>query len=158
MTSQRSGRYRARLRPGVREWPLSRILMNYWRMEPLPAEMGAPPLPPRPPAPPTAGFASPPDGAGRRLWAGKRLRCSLCSTQIVIVRPCIGLSTLTCCDTPLVGIEDAPLWGGLDVEGDAVRGKRYLDHDGTLEILCTKAGRGPLLWNEERLGIKGTPT
>ena len=56
---------------------------------------------------------------------------------------------------PLDG--EAPAGAELDPEakGGTQIGKRYVDADGVLELLCTKPGEGSLSCDGDELGIKG---
>jgi len=77
-----------------------------------------------------------------------RLRSESCGTEVVVVLgPDVDLE-ITCCSAPMVvrseattdSAPDGSLGGGEPV----LIGKRYSDQSTGLEVLCTKAGTGPL--------------
>ncbi|ROO87996.1 hypothetical protein EDD29_5649 [Actinocorallia herbida] len=73
---------------------------------------------------------------------GVRLRSAVSAVEIVVVRPAGGV-TLQCGGSPMVELDDtgAPA----DPSGEQVQlGKRYFDEEAGLEVLCTRAGTGPL--------------
>ncbi len=84
---------------------------------------------------------------GPQLKNGVRLRSSVCTTQIIVVRAPTNDGVLTCGGQPMVEL-DHP--GAVDEQqatetvNGSVLGKRYTDDANTLEVLCTKAGDGDL--------------
>jgi hypothetical protein len=85
--------------------------------------------------------------------AGARLKSAVCDAEIMIVKPGNGDVALTCGGAPMsaTGEKAAPdpeLMGGCQI------GKRYVNKDQSLEILCVKAGKGSLAANGEALAIK----
>src|SRR5690348_5278811 len=90
------------------------------------------------------------------LQAGLRLRSATCSTEVIVVRAGDGDVDLRCCGAPMVGFdgEPAPAAGAGESGAGTLLGKRYVDADGTLELLCTKAGAGPLAIGETALLVK----
>jgi hypothetical protein len=89
------------------------------------------------------------------LKPGARLRSAVCSTEVVVVRA--APVELRCGGRPMVLADGAG-------RGDAVRdearaegtllGKRYADPESGLEVLCTKAGPGPLTLGDAPLRVK----
>jgi len=73
---------------------------------------------------------------------GTRLKSAVCDTEAVVVRP-PSAGVISCGGAPMLAIDGArPEDGTIDpafAAGSAV-GKRYVDTDGGLEMLCTKAG------------------
>jgi hypothetical protein len=90
------------------------------------------------------------------LKAGLRLRSTTCSTEVIVVRAGDGDVDLRCCGAPMVGfdVEPAEAAGAGESGSDTLLGKRYVDAGGTLELLCTKAGRGPLSIGETPLLVR----
>lgn len=77
---------------------------------------------------------------------GSRWRSDVCDCEVVVVRgPAVDV-TLACGGAPLIPI-DTPPSGASPAEGfsdGTLVGKRYVDADGTIELLCTKPGTGTL--------------
>ena len=86
---------------------------------------------------------------------GLKLRSTVCSTEIVVVRPAPDDVEISCCGSAMT---DA----GVTTEGDAapspdgvLLGKRYTDEATGIEVLCTKPGPGPLTVDGRELTVKG---
>jgi hypothetical protein len=77
------------------------------------------------------------------LKPGTRLWSTTTSTSVVVVRPPTREIELTCGGAPLAEAEQ-PARGEAPGEGGAQLGKRYTDPDSGIELLCTRAGAGPL--------------
>ena len=90
------------------------------------------------------------------LKAGTRLRSVVCDTQVVVVRAPTGEVVITCGGHPVVPLDAAVEPASLDPAHSAgtLLGKRYADEAGTLELLCTKAGKGSLAVDGQALGVK----
>ncbi|MCE2424300.1 MAG: hypothetical protein J4F45_04235 [Pseudomonadales bacterium] len=89
------------------------------------------------------------------LSAGKRLKSAVCATEIMVIAAPDGDVQLRCGGAPMV--EDGEVNGG-DVDpghadGTAI-GKRYVNADGSLEVLCVKAGDGSLALGDTALTVK----
>ncbi|MEW6476634.1 MAG: hypothetical protein AB1679_30605 [Actinomycetota bacterium] len=81
-----------------------------------------------------------------QLKPGVRLRSTTCSTEVVVVRASEADVDLRCGGAPMVGLNDQPTGQPIaagHADGTAL-GKRYVDDDGSLELLCIKAGVGSL--------------
>ena len=99
-----------------------------------------------------------PNGKAVEIRPGARYRCPTCPTEVVVVKG-EGRGRLTCGNTPMFdpasAVEtaapgpDAASPGDPDSEDAILLGKRYGDPDDAVEVLCTKAGSGPL-------GLDGT--
>lgn len=88
---------------------------------------------------------------------GVRFRSAVCDTEMAVVRAPGEPMDLRCGGHPVIPITEERRSGrspeaGFD-EGTAV-GKRYTNEEGTLEVLCTKAGSGSLSVADVRLQIK----
>jgi hypothetical protein len=86
------------------------------------------------------------------LRPGLTLRRTTSAAQFVVIRGGDGDVDLRCGDAPLAGPDqpDGPS-AGAGGDGPALEvGKRYGDVDGTVELLCTRPGAGPLT-------LAGTP-
>jgi len=89
------------------------------------------------------------------LSAGKRLKSAVCATEIMVITAPDGDVQLCCGGAPMV--EDGEVNGG-DVDPDHAQGtsigKRYVNGDGSLEVLCVKAGEGSLALADAALSVK----
>jgi len=95
------------------------------------------------------------------LKAGLRLRSTTGSTEVIVVRAADGDVDLRCGGAPMVGFDAAAAAAAAAAStgesgAGALLGKRYVDAGGTLEVLCTKAGGGPLSIGETPLLVKET--
>ena len=83
-----------------------------------------------------------------RASVGARLASTVCETELIVIRAPANDIDLECGGSPMVaaGSPDAhrgTLPDGADGGGTVV-GKRYVDAEHTIEVLCTKSGRGSL--------------
>jgi hypothetical protein len=88
-----------------------------------------------------------------QLKAGTRLKSGVCDAEVMVVKPGNGDVALTCGGAPMSATPertapDPELMGGCQI------GKRYVNKDQSLEVLCVKAGKGSLAVNGEALGLK----
>ena len=89
------------------------------------------------------------------LKVGGRWASSVCDTEVIVVKGPEDEVSLTCGGVDIVeaGIETAS--GDFDDSGDGTQlGKRYVDDDDTIEVLCTKPGAGSLGANGNALQLK----
>jgi hypothetical protein len=89
--------------------------------------------------------------------AGTRLRSAVCDTQVVVIRGPSAAAVIECGGRPMLDLEaTAPLE---PMEGEAgegtLIGKRYVDEELGIELLCTKPGAGSLSVGGRALTIKG---
>ncbi len=90
------------------------------------------------------------------LKAGDRLRSAVSDTEVIVIRASGVDVALTCGGVPLRRPgEDGPL-GTVQSgqEGEVLLGKRYVDDDDSLELLCTKPGGGALAADGRPLQLK----
>jgi hypothetical protein len=90
------------------------------------------------------------------LKAGARLKSAVCTTEVIVVKTPAGNVDVTCGGVPMVGATETVERGTPKPEaatGTAL-GKRYVNADETLEILCTKAGDGALGLGDTLLSLK----
>ena len=86
-----------------------------------------------------------------QLKPGSRIRSAVCDTEVMVIAAPSGDVDVTCGGAPMIGLEDEP--GGTlaaDASDGTQLGKRYVNAEGDLELLCTKPGKGSL-------GVGGTP-
>lgn len=93
----------------------------------------------------------------QQLKAGSRMRSTVCTTELMVVKTPTDAIDLRCGGQPVATLDTpvtpgaAPL-AGLDA-GSAL-GKRYATDDGALELLVTKAGAGSLSVADKVLALK----
>jgi hypothetical protein len=91
------------------------------------------------------------------LKAGVRLRSAVDDVEVVVVKAPGDAVDLRCGGHPMAVLDEA---GGASAnvmpgfDKGSLLGKRYVDEDGTLEVLCTKAGSSSLSTGDAPLGIK----
>jgi hypothetical protein len=89
------------------------------------------------------------------LKPGSRWKSAVCTTEVIVVKAPGGDLDLRCGGAPMgePGTETVgePASGA---DGGTALGKRYVDADETLELLCTKAGAGSLAVGDTPLGLK----
>jgi hypothetical protein len=93
-----------------------------------------------------------------RLNPGERLFSESCATEVVVVRAPNGDVEFSCCGIPMTeGSREAPIEQAPPQDGKPVLiGKRYIDETSGAELLCTKAGTGPLRCDGRTLEIKSS--
>ena len=89
------------------------------------------------------------------LSAGLRLKSSVCATEIMVISSPDGDVDLTCGGAPMTEGEGNS-GGAVDSDhaGGTALGKRYVNGDGDLELLCVKAGDGSLAADGTALNLK----
>lgn len=91
------------------------------------------------------------------LKAGARYRSAVCEAQVMVVRAPAGEHELSCGGAAmLAGTATAPEGLSLDpaLAGGTLIGKRYVNNDESLELLCTKGGKGSLSLDGLALEVK----
>ncbi len=79
------------------------------------------------------------------LRAGEQLASPICTTRVVGVRaPAGGGAEIACGGSPMVPAASAPSAPAAGGEAVTLIGKRYVNADETLELLCTTSGSGEL--------------
>ena len=89
------------------------------------------------------------------LKPGSRLKSAVCDTQVMVVKAPAGEHDLRCGGAPMLAPADAG-GGTLDAafNGPTMMGKRYVNADESLELLCTKGGQGGLSLGTTALEVK----
>ncbi|MEU5346819.1 hypothetical protein AB0H18_39405 [Streptomyces sp. NPDC020766] len=84
--------------------------------------------------------------AVRELRPGLQLASAVCGVRVIVVRaPADRTPQITCGGEPMVAADTAaPASGGPSAKPVTLIGKRYVDADGTVELLCTASGVGEL--------------
>jgi hypothetical protein len=88
------------------------------------------------------------------LTPGKRLRSRVSDTEIIVVRSPAAPVELSCGGQSMTADLATAAAGPSTTENDTVLGRRYVDTDTGLEVLCTKAGAGVLSADGRQLTIK----
>jgi hypothetical protein len=89
------------------------------------------------------------------LKVGSRLRADVSACEVIVVAGTDGDDALLC-----AGAEMVPATGPADpatqtaTGEDVVLGRRYTDEEAGIEVLCTKAGVGPLTFAGRELTQK----
>lgn len=88
------------------------------------------------------------------LKPGAKFQSAVCTTQVIIVKGS-GEVDLRCGGSPMVTTGDSPIDGtpAAPNSDGTLLGKRYSNDDGTIEVLCTKAGDGSLSVGDSPLAI-----
>ncbi|MCU1456401.1 MAG: Uncharacterized protein JWL73_493 [Actinomycetia bacterium] len=92
------------------------------------------------------------------LKPGTKLRSTVCTTEVVVIRAPSGPVDLACGGSPMVPSADAGEPTGKPAPGfdhGTLLGKRYADEVIGIELLCSKAGDGSLSIDGEGLEPKG---
>jgi hypothetical protein len=88
------------------------------------------------------------------LTAGKRLRAQNSTTEVVVIKGTDGDVALLCGGVEMVAGAPAADVPALD-SGEVIElGKRYTDPAEEIEVLCSRAGLGPLTVGGRPLAIK----
>lgn len=84
---------------------------------------------------------------------GTKLKSATCDTEIMVIRG--ANRVVECGGRPMTEVRPAELQAPDPAHcGGSMIGKRYVDADNTLELLCTKAGKGSLALAGAPLQIK----
>ena len=91
------------------------------------------------------------------LKPGSRWKSAVCSAEVIVVRATRDAVELECGGHPMAAAGAATAADGTlspDFSGGVQVGKRYVDADSGVEMLCTKAGQGSLSLNGRPLTLK----
>jgi len=91
------------------------------------------------------------------LRAGSRLKSTVCTTEVIVVKAPETDVDVTCGGVAMTDPGAAPAEAGEAVEGlteGTALGKRYVNEDESLEVLCTKPGDGSLGIGTTALALK----
>lgn len=90
------------------------------------------------------------------LKAGARLRSAVCDAEVMVIKASAG-DDLTCGGQPMLADAPADKAAGDDAQmNGCVIGKRYVNQEESIEVLCVKGGDGSLYYNGEELMTKDT--
>jgi len=91
------------------------------------------------------------------LKAGARFKSAVCDTQVMVIKAPAGEHALGCGGAAMIAATATPAADArLDpnAAGGTLIGKRYVNPDESLELLCTKGGQGTLALDGTPLEIK----
>ena len=90
------------------------------------------------------------------LKAGGRFKSAVCDTQVMVIKAPAGEFLLACGGAAMIAPAVAADGGAPDaaLSGETLIGKRYVNADESLELLCTKGGKGTLTLDGAPLEIK----
>ena len=90
------------------------------------------------------------------LKAGGRFKSAVCDTQVMVIKAPAGEHDLRCGGVEMIAPTAAAAGGAPDAAHAAgtLIGKRYVNADESLELLCTKGGKGSLSLNGTALEVK----
>ena len=77
-----------------------------------------------------------------RASVGARLASTVCETELIVIRAPANDIDLECGGSPMVAAGSPDAHRGTLPDGAV--GKRYVDAEHTIEVLCTKSGCGSL--------------
>jgi hypothetical protein len=93
----------------------------------------------------------------REMKAGLRLKSSVCSTQIMVIRAPAMQADIRCGGAAMVAPTEAALpatrLDPTQAQGTLI-GKRYVDAQDRVEILCTQGGAGSLMFDGVAMTVK----
>jgi hypothetical protein len=79
------------------------------------------------------------------LRPGDQLASTVCGARVIVIRAPTGpIPTIACGGEPMVPAASARPYPSSGGDAITLIGKRYVDAEGTLELLCTASGSGEL--------------
>ncbi len=91
------------------------------------------------------------------LKAGARFKSAVCETQVMVIKAPAGEFDLRCGGAEVIAPTAAtPEGAQLDAAHsiESLIGKRYVNADESVELLCTKGGKGSLALGTEPMQVK----
>jgi hypothetical protein len=92
-----------------------------------------------------------------KLKAGTRVKSAVCATEVMVIQTPDADLDLRCGGAPMLAMAEQPAAGGSPAASASAGtqiGKRYVNAEGTLELLCTKPGKGSLGVGDALLVLK----
>jgi hypothetical protein len=93
----------------------------------------------------------------RALKPGLRLKSAVCSAEVMIIRTPAMQADVHCGGVEMIPVSEAPAAGSRLDPGQAegcLIGKRYIDAQDRVELLCTKGGEGTLAFDGVPMLVK----
>jgi hypothetical protein len=94
----------------------------------------------------------------QKLKPGTKVRSSVCDTEVMVIAAPPREIALTCGGAPMYAPGAEPKGGAAlapDASAGTQLGKRYVNAQSDLELLCTKPGKGSLACDGVALSLKG---
>ena len=90
------------------------------------------------------------------LKAGARFKSAVCDTQVMVIKAPAGEFELCCGGAEMIAPAATANVAALHAEHtqESLIGKRYVNADESVELLCTKGGKGSLSLNGTPLDVK----
>lgn len=90
------------------------------------------------------------------LKAGARFKSAVCDTQVMVIKAPATAVSLGCGGQAMLGAAETASGASADPAlcGGTLMGKRYVNADESLELLCTKGGAGSLTLDGVPLEVK----
>jgi hypothetical protein len=88
---------------------------------------------------------------------GTRLQSAVCDTQVAVVKCEAPSVDLHCGGSPMIALDatrDAGATPAAGLDGGTQVGKRYVNSNESVEVLCTKPGAGTLTIGDDALELK----
>ena len=92
-----------------------------------------------------------------KLTAGTKLKSVVCSAEVIVIRPPGDEGVLSCGEAPMAmaaATDARPQQLAEPQASPPLIGKRYVDADAGIEVLCTKGGKGALAFDGRPLALK----
>ncbi len=93
---------------------------------------------------------------GMQLKAGARFKSDVCETSVMVIKAPAGEFELCCGGVPM--LPPAAPSGASTIQSsfasESLIGKRYVNADESVELLCTKGGKGTLSLNGVAMDVK----
>lgn len=87
------------------------------------------------------------------LKVGSRLRTATSTAEVIVVKSSATDGALTCAGGPMT-TDDVTAGEQAGNDSPVLLGKRYTDPESGLELLATKPGPGPLVFDGRELSVK----
>lgn len=88
------------------------------------------------------------------LKAGIRLRTPASACEVMVIRA-VDVDEVLTCAGGVMSADGSECGAGAASNGPTIQlGKRYVDEESGLEVLCVKAGLGPLALGDRELTLK----
>lgn len=91
-----------------------------------------------------------------QLKPGLKFQSAVCNAEVIVIKAG-GAANLSCGGQPMLAAgeaKDGNAASNSDQMGGCQIGKRYVNEDDSLELLCTKAGEGSLAADGAVLSVK----
>ncbi|MFZ2174696.1 MAG: hypothetical protein WAW17_11795 [Rhodococcus sp. (in: high G+C Gram-positive bacteria)] len=90
------------------------------------------------------------------MKTGAKMRSAVCSTEVMVIRAGNGDITLCCGGVPMLAPDESVEGLGVPevgLDAGTVMGKRYVDTESGVEVLCVKPGAGSVSADDRPLQL-----